>query len=110
MNSLELYGVYLVSFPFVETDSRKVRPVIVISKPYGKYGLVTVIPITSQVVTDETELQLTDLKTTGLIVQSSTQIHRISTVSDEMIIRLLGCLGEKDVACLKSMLKLKLQL
>jgi mRNA-degrading endonuclease toxin of MazEF toxin-antitoxin module len=110
MPKLELYGIYIVSFPFIESPKRKVRPVIVVSEPYGDYRLVTIVPITSKLVDDDTEVQLQDLKTTGLVVASSTQIHRMTTVTGDIIMKQIGCLNTQDIDCLKSTLKLKLNL
>ncbi len=110
MPRVVLHGIYLVSFPFIESSQQKIRPVIVVSRPCGKYGLTTVIPISSKLVDDTTEILLKDLKTTGLVTESSTQIHKITTVAQSIILKQLGCLNSKDLERLKGILKLKFNL
>jgi len=107
---LQLYSVCLVDFPYVESAKSKLRPVILITIPTGEYDLLTVVPITSRHVEDECELSIDDLKTTGLVKNSSTQIHRISTIPGDIITRQIGCLNNQDVARLKKLLVQKLEL
>jgi len=78
------------------------------SKPYGKHGLTTVIPITSKLVDDTTEILLKDLKTTGLV--SSTQVHKITTIAESIILKQIGCLNSDDLERVKGTLKSKFNL
>ncbi len=110
MSRVELYGIHLVSFPFIESSKQKIRPVIVMSKPYGKHGLTTVIPITSKLVDDTTEILLKDLKTTGLVTESSTQVHKITTIAESIILKQIGCLNSDDLERVKGTLKSKFNL
>jgi mRNA-degrading endonuclease toxin of MazEF toxin-antitoxin module len=106
----QVHGVYLVAFPFIEARKNKIRPVIVVSEPHGEHGLTLIVPITSRLIEGTTEVRLLDLETTGLKVSSSTQVHRMTTVAENIIRKQIGCLKDKDLDALKAALKLKLNL
>jgi len=58
----------------------------------------------------QSNLQLHDLKTTGLKVSLSTQVHRMTAVAENIVLKQIGCLDDQNIDSLKAALKLKLNL
>jgi len=80
------HKVVLVSFPFDDLSSAKVRPAVCLTEPIGEHKHVVLAFITSRVpdkplptdlVFAETEK---DSSVTGLRVSSALQLHRMMTV------------------------------
>jgi mRNA interferase MazF len=88
--------VVLVPFPFDDLSSTKVRPAICLTDPVGPHRHVVLAFISSQVPTDllKTDLVLdstdADFAQTGLRVSSTLRLHRVMTVTTELIRRELG--------------------
>ncbi len=100
------YKVVLVSFPFDDLSSTKVRPAVCLTEPIGQHKHVVLAFITSRVPDEplSTDLVFTetdkDFPSTGLRVSSTLQLHRMMTVTTSIIVRELGILPEarqKDV-------------
>lgn len=100
------YKVVLVSFPFDDLSSAKVRPAVCLTEPIGQHKHVVLVFITSRVPDEplSTDLVFTetdkDFPSTGLRVSSTLQLHRMMTVGTGIIVRELGILPEarqKDV-------------
>ena len=94
--SLIKYKVVLVSFPFDDLSSSKVRPAVCLTEPIGPYRHVILAFITSRIAD---EPLVTDIVidadehgfiTTGLRVSSTLRLHRVMTVSTSLIRRELG--------------------
>ncbi len=86
------YKIILVPFPFDDLSQTKVRPAICLTDTIGKYHHVVIAFITSQVVkaTEATDIKITNLQNTGLKVISAIKLHRIVTISTDLIKRELG--------------------
>lgn len=105
MNSTILFGVYTAKFPFLENDKEKIRPVIVISKPHGKYNIISVVPVSAQINRERVDIELQDWQTAGLVKPSVARVHRLSTLLQSEITSQLGVLSKKDQANLLDALK-----
>ncbi len=86
------YKIVLVPFPFDDLSQTKVRPAICLTNSIGKYHHVVISFITSQITkaTEETDIKITNLQNTGLKVNSAIKLHRIVTISTDLIKRELG--------------------
>ncbi|MBI5529398.1 MAG: type II toxin-antitoxin system PemK/MazF family toxin [Deltaproteobacteria bacterium] len=91
--------VVLVSFPFDDLSSSKVRPAVCLTHPLGIHRHVILAFITSRMPEDllETDLVIepgsADFHKTGLRVASVLRLHRLLTVSTSVISRELGVLS-----------------
>ena len=92
------HKVVLVPFPFDDLSSAKVRPAVCLTDPIGPHRHVVLAFITSRVPEKplSTDLVFTetdkDFSATGLRVSSALQLHRMITVSANIIVRELGTL------------------
>ena len=103
--------VVLVPFPFDDLSSSKVRPAVCLADPIGPYRHVVVAFLTSRVPTEVVESDLlldsrqTDFVVTGLRVTSVLRLHRLMTVTSDLIRRELGALSTRQQAEVTSRLK-----
>ena len=92
------YKIVLVPFPFDDLESVKVRPAICLTTTIGTYKHVVIAFITSQIskATEISDLPLfttdIDFERTGLKSNSAIRLHRLTTVPESLILRLLGVL------------------
>jgi mRNA interferase MazF len=90
------YKIVLVAFPFDDFSATKVRPAVCLTDPIGPHRHVVFAFITSHVPTrplpTDLVLESADLEfqTTGLLVSSTIQLHRLMTGSTVLIQRELG--------------------
>lgn len=88
--------VVLVSFPFDDLSTTKVRPAVCLTNPIGPYHHIVLAFVSSRISSDflETDLVLSPsdagFETTGLRVSSTLRLHRLMTVTTGMIKRELG--------------------
>lgn len=105
------YKIFLVPFPFDDFSAYKVRPAICLTNPIGNYNHVIIAFITSQVPKSLNKSDLVVKKgtkrfdKTGLKVTSTIILHRLVTISTDIIKRELG----KAPNELEKEIKLKLQ-
>ncbi len=101
-NQLKLkHKTVLVPFPFDDLKSSKVRPAVCLTNPIGQHNHIVLAFITSQfpkqparsdvILNIETE----EFESTGLRVSSVVRLHRLMTVTTELIRRELGELSPK---------------
>jgi mRNA-degrading endonuclease toxin of MazEF toxin-antitoxin module len=100
-----LYGVYLVRFPFVESEESKLRPVVVVGRPIGEYGITVVVPISSKLEVQAVDFLLDDWQASGLLRPSVARVHRITSIVQENIESYLGCLSATDKESMKDALR-----
>lgn len=104
--------IVLVPFPFDDLTTLKVRPAVCLTDPIGIYRHVILAFITSQIPDDflNTDILLDsnhdDFAITGLRVSSVLRLHRIMTISINLIKRELGELPLKSMTILKDKLGL----
>ncbi len=100
------YKVVLVPFPFDDLSSAKVRPAVCLTEPIGEHRHVILAFITSRVPQKPLPSDLVfkesgkDFSATGLRVSSTLQLHRMMTISTNIIARELGQLpapAQKEV-------------
>jgi mRNA interferase MazF len=90
------HKVVLVPFPFDDLSHTKVRPAVCLTEPVGEHRHVILAFITSRVPDNplSTDLIFTetdkDFSVTGLRVSSALQLHRMMTVTTNLIVRELG--------------------
>lgn len=96
--------VVLVPFPFDDLSSSKVRPAVCLTDEIGEHRHVVVAFITSQLATalETSDIVLTpenaDFASTGLRVASAIGLHRLLTVSADIVRRTLGTLPADPAA------------
>ena len=92
------HKVVLVPFPFDDLSSTKVRPAVCLTEPIGEHRHVILAFITSRVPDQLLSTDLVfaetdrDFSATGLRVSSTLQLHRMMTVTANLIVRELGML------------------
>lgn len=95
------HKVVLVPFPFDDLSSTKVRPAVCLTDPLGPHRHVVLAFITSRTPSPllDTDLVLDSrdpgFAATGLRVSSTLQLHRLMTVSTDLIRRQLGQLSSE---------------
>jgi mRNA interferase MazF len=94
--------VVLVPFPFDDLSSSKVRPAACLTEPIGRHDHVVLAFITSRL-PENPELSDVILRrneegfeATGLRVSSAIRLHRLMTVTTELVRRELGELSPKQ--------------
>ena len=98
-HSVTKHKVVLVSFPFDDLSSSKVRPAVCLTDPIGPHKHVILAFITSRIPDKllETDLVIdarnTDFRATGLQVSSTLQLHRLMTATTSLLQRELGVLS-----------------
>ena len=108
--------VVLVPFPFDDLSTNKVRPAVCLTGPIGLHHHIVLSFISSQIPNDplDTDIILEssqdDFAVTGLRVSSTLRLHRIMTISDEMIQRELGELTPRMQPEVSKRLKLLFEL
>lgn len=94
--------VVLVPFPFDDLSSSKVRPAVCLTEPIGQHNHVVLAFITSRLPKNP---ELSDVilhsdaegfASTGLRVSSTIRLHRLMTVTTELVRRELGELSPKQ--------------
>ena len=88
----------------MEIPKDKIRPVIVVSKPYGKHNIVAVVPISSKDVSQPVDVSLSGWNQSGLLRPSTARVHRITTIEESKLISALGPINLKDKNSLKQAL------
>ncbi len=90
------HRIVLVPFPFDDLSSKKLRPALILTEPVGDHRHVVLAFITSRTpdILLETDIELKtdskDFAETGLRVASTIRLHRLMTVSTNIIQRELG--------------------
>lgn len=90
------HKVVLVPFPFDDLSSTKVRPAVCLTEPIGEHKHVILAFITSRVPDQPLSTDIVfvetdkDFSVTDLRVSSTLQLHRMMTVSSNIIVRELG--------------------
>ena len=105
------YKVVLVRFPFDDLTSGKVRPAVCLTDPIGPYKHVVLAFITSKITEKilETDIVLSkdevDFGYTGLRTSSALRLHRMMTVTTDIIQRELGHLSPAKQEVVKNRLR-----
>jgi mRNA-degrading endonuclease toxin of MazEF toxin-antitoxin module len=87
------WNVYIAEIGFIENNSSKLRPVIVISEPVGDHNIVLVAPIYSAKYEHVLKGDITisdDYKDLGLVRPSTIRLHRIAPISTSDLKEQLG--------------------
>lgn len=110
MSTPSLYGVYTAQFPFLDSQDAKLRPVIVVSKPYGEHNIVGIVPVSSQPTHEIVDVVLSYWENEGLLKPSVARVHRLTTMLQADLISELGSLQPDDTEALQVALRDFLQL
>jgi mRNA interferase MazF len=95
-HSMLKYKIVLVSFPFDDLSSSKVRPAVCLTEPVGSLHYVILAFVTSRIAAESLvtdiiiDAKSPDFTTTGLRVSSTLQLHHVMTARVNMIQRELG--------------------
>lgn len=105
------HKIVLVPFPFDDLSSAKVRPAVCLTNQIEPYGHIVVAFITSRV---SNEPSVTDLniestdphfEITGLKMSSAIRLHRLMTISRNVIKRELGRLAAPHIEAVNERLR-----
>ena len=110
MSRVLLFEVYTARFPFLDINKDKIRPIIVVSKPYGQHNTITVIPVSSKHKQESAEVQLHDWHQAGLVKPSVARVYRLTTILRSDLTNKLGILSESDKENIKQAIKKLLDL
>ncbi|MBI5076277.1 MAG: type II toxin-antitoxin system PemK/MazF family toxin [Nitrospirae bacterium] len=102
--------VILLSYPFTDLKTTKVRPAVVASSEDGRYSDVFVVPVTSRIENlNIGEFELRDWGNAGLNITSA--VKRGCVLVDTGLIKLkVGRLSKRDIVSLNKALKQWLEL
>ena len=96
------YKIVTVPFPFDDLSANKVRPAVCLTDEIQPYGHIVLAFITSKVSVNPSatdfviDLQDADFAQTGLKVSSTIRLHRLMTISKNIIQRKLGELSKNQ--------------
>lgn len=110
MSQPRLFALYTARFPFLESQQDKIRPVVVISKPYGEHNVIAVIPVSSKTKQEKLDVVLGQWENEGLLRPSVARVYRLTTMLQSDLLSELGSLGQKDIATLQKSLRIFLSL
>ena len=105
------YQVVLVPFPFDDLSSSKLRPAICLTNSKGIYNHVVCAFITSNLTAkiEPSDILLSSndpgFTLTGLKVNSAIRLHRLTTIPERLILRILGELPLTTIDEIRSKLK-----
>ena len=99
----KLGDIVLITFPFVESNTSKKRPALVLL--YTDDNDIVVARITSQLNKDNYTLEINEWKTCGLLLPSVVKLNKVATINKSHIYFKLGNLLDQDLAETKRMLK-----
>lgn len=103
--SVKPFTVCLAKFRFLESDQQKLRPVIIIGRPYGTRRILMAIPISSTANAETIDVVLENWQVTGLLKPSVARVHRLSAILQEDLLEEIGTIDKKHQAAVKSALK-----
>jgi mRNA interferase MazF len=105
------YSFVLVSFPFEDFKTSKVRPALCLTEPVGDYEHIVLAFISSklpdilldsdQIIRFESQMG----KTSGLMVDSVVRFHKIVVIPKSLIKRRLGELDSEGIKFVKTKIK-----
>lgn len=110
MSQPRLYEIYLGYFPFLDINENKTRPVIVVSRCYGKHNVLVAIPVTTKNSDESVDVKLADWGKCGLLRPSTARVHRLVTIEKTKLGAILGRLSIDDEKKIKMALRKFLEL
>ncbi len=105
------FNIVLVSFPFEDFKTQKVRPALCLTEPIGDHEHVVLAFISSKIPDffDRSDLLIeinSELgKTTGLITDSVIRFHKIISIPKTLIKRKLGFIHESHINIINQKIK-----
>jgi len=97
VKAVRLHDIYTASFPFLDSAEYKLRPVIVVSLPYGEHGILAVVPLSSRARPESVDFAISNWREAGLAKPSTARVHRVATILQSKLASRLGSLKEDDV-------------
>lgn len=97
MPEIKAWDIVIVPFPFVDKDTKKRRPALVISSPdlpknHGLYWLAMITSAKNKAW--EGDIKIADLAMAGLPSPSIIRAAKITTVQEDVIVRACGILDK----------------
>ncbi|MES2971862.1 MAG: type II toxin-antitoxin system PemK/MazF family toxin [Patescibacteria group bacterium] len=94
---MKTYKLYLAEFPYTESSANKIRPVILLTAPVGKYKLVMAAYVTSQINATKLESDLI-IERSGrdLLAKSMIRLHKLTNMPLSIVKRELGNLTPEE--------------
>lgn len=86
--------IILVEFPYSDNSVSKKRPALVLLDTQDDDVLV--VRITTQIHNSEYDITINDWQTAGLLASSCVRLHKVATLSKQLIYKKLGGLTTKD--------------
>lgn len=99
----KLGDIVLITFPFVESNTSKNRPALVLLDTDDND--IVASRITSQLHKDIYTFEINEWKICGLLLPSAVKLNKIATISKSHIYLKLGGLLDQDIAEIKRILK-----
>jgi len=107
---VEPYGIYLARFQFLDSNTYKIRPVVVVGQPKGPHKIVLAVPLSSKTNHEDIDVIVEDWQASGLAKPTVARVHRLTALLGGNILETLGQLDEQDVESLKRALRQALKL
>ena len=105
MSKISSYGIYSARFPFLDSSEHKLRPVIVVSKSYGEYGVVAVVPLSSKTEVETVDIDISGWLSAGLVAPSVARVHRLTAILQSRLITEMGVLNASDIKKLQESMR-----
>ena len=105
MTQVVLGGVYTAKFPYLDSKEDKVRPIIVVTKSFGPYRVIGVVPIFSKPYKEPVDFLVSGWRDTGLVKPSVARVHRFTTLLLIDLGSQLGKLNNSDTNKLKESMR-----
>lgn len=99
------FSICLAKFRFIESDDQKLRPVIVVGRPYGKRPILMAIPISSSAQAETVDVVLENWKVNGLLKPSVARVHRLSAILEQDLLEVVGTIDSKHKDAIRSAMK-----
>jgi mRNA-degrading endonuclease toxin of MazEF toxin-antitoxin module len=104
------YTVCLARFRFLESEQQKIRPVIVVGRPYGERRILMAIPISSSSKAESVDVMLDNWEEAGLLKMSLARVHRLSAMLEDDLLEEMGSLNKKHQEAIETALRELLKL
>ena len=102
--AFEKWDLVLVSYPFTDKDSKKKRPVLIVSpEKYNSGNNVIVLQVSSKKDQSEEDYQIKNWESANLPLSSYIKM-KFATIKKDIIKKKLGRLSEDDIKIFKNYL------
>ena len=104
------FSICVARFRFIESDQQKLRPVIVVGRPYGSRRILMCIPISSSANAESIDVVLKNWQASGLLKPSVARVHRLSAILQEDLLEEIGTIDANHQEVIKLALRKLLEI